>query len=106
MRKPRNYDEDLKALADKARKLHARKVQQLGELVIATGADALPIEVLAGALIDAAMVKDAGVREGWRAKGEAFFQGARRDTDGDHPSHSRAAPGTRNALSPGSEPGA
>ena len=44
MRKPRDYDSELKALGDKARQLKERKVQQLGELVTATGADALPIE--------------------------------------------------------------
>jgi hypothetical protein len=42
MRKPRNYDEDLKALTAKARQLKARKQSQLGELVEATGADASP----------------------------------------------------------------
>ena len=39
MRKPRDFDAELKALGDKARDLKNRKVQQLGELVIATGAD-------------------------------------------------------------------
>jgi hypothetical protein len=37
MRKPRDFDAELKALGDKARDLKSRKVQQLGELVIATG---------------------------------------------------------------------
>jgi hypothetical protein len=37
MRKPRDFDGELKALQDKARDLKSRKVQQLGELVIATG---------------------------------------------------------------------
>jgi DNA-binding protein H-NS len=32
MRKPRDFDSELKALTDKARLLKARKVQQLGEL--------------------------------------------------------------------------
>ncbi len=41
MRKPRNFDAELKVLEDKAKELKIRKVQQLGELVIATGADAL-----------------------------------------------------------------
>jgi hypothetical protein len=50
MRKPRDYDAELKALEDKARELKTRKVQQLGELVIATGADALTADELAGAL--------------------------------------------------------
>jgi hypothetical protein len=39
MRKPRDFDGELKALQDKARELRTRKAQQLGELVIATGAD-------------------------------------------------------------------
>jgi hypothetical protein len=30
MRKPRNFDAELKALGDKARELKVRKVQQLG----------------------------------------------------------------------------
>ena len=34
MRKPRDFDAELKALGDKARDLKSRKVQQLGELVI------------------------------------------------------------------------
>src|SRR3984885_11762302 len=51
MRKPRDFDGELKALQDKARDLKSRKVQQLGELVIATGADSLNVDELAGALI-------------------------------------------------------
>ena len=38
-------------LEDKARDLKARNVQQLGELVISTGADALSANELAGALM-------------------------------------------------------
>ena len=41
MRKPRDFDSELKALADKAKALRERRVRQLGELVSATGADAL-----------------------------------------------------------------
>jgi hypothetical protein len=62
MRKPRDFDAELKALGDKARGLKSRKVQQLGELVIATGADALSADELAGALIVLAETKDAGKR--------------------------------------------
>ena len=40
----------------------ARKVQQLGELVIAVGADALSANELAGALIVLVETKDAGHR--------------------------------------------
>jgi len=75
MRKPRDYDAELKALDDKARQLKVRKLQQLGELVIATGADMLPVELLAGALIAVAENKDGTTREGWRKQGAAFFQG-------------------------------
>ena len=58
MRKPRDFDGELKALQDKARDLKSRKVQQLGELVIATGADSLSADELAGALIVLAETKD------------------------------------------------
>ena len=74
MRKPRDFDAELKALGDKARDLKGRKVQQLGELVIATGADALSADELAGALIVLAETKEAGRREAWARRGAAFFQ--------------------------------
>ncbi|WP_316187978.1 MULTISPECIES: conjugal transfer protein TraD [unclassified Bradyrhizobium] len=74
MRKPRDFDADLKALEDKARGLKTRKVRQLGELVIATGADTLTVEELAGALIVLAETKEAGKREAWAKRGAAFFQ--------------------------------
>ncbi|MGW8138582.1 conjugal transfer protein TraD (plasmid) [Sphingomonas zeae] len=86
MRKPRDYDAELKVLDDRAKQLKARKREQLGELVIATGADTLPIEQLAGALLLAAEATDASVKEAQRTRGAAFFrakpgsrQGARRD---------------------------
>lgn len=78
MRKPRDYDSELQALSDKARHLKDRKLHQLGELVIATGADALPIEQLAGVLLSATEKNDAATKEGWRKRGAAFFQSARR----------------------------
>ncbi|WP_179209224.1 MULTISPECIES: conjugal transfer protein TraD [Haematobacter] len=78
MRKPRDYDAELKALEDKARELRNRKVQQLGELVIATGADAFTAEELAGALIVLAETTDAGKREAWAKRGATFFQGRSR----------------------------
>jgi hypothetical protein len=80
MRKPRDFDAELKSLEDKARDLKARKVQQLGELVIATGADVLGHDELAGALIVLAETKDAGKREAWAKRGAAFFQGRTRRT--------------------------
>jgi len=80
MRKPRDLDAKLKSLEDRARDLKSRKVQQLGELVIATGADALSTEELAGALIVLAETKDAGKREALAKRGAAFFQGRPRRT--------------------------
>ncbi|MEC5292995.1 conjugal transfer protein TraD [Aurantimonas sp. C2-6-R+9] len=74
MRKPRDYDAELKALEDKARELKTRKMQQLGELVIATGADAFTADELAGALIVLAETTDAGRRESWAKRGAAFFR--------------------------------
>ncbi|MGC2781184.1 MAG: conjugal transfer protein TraD [Bradyrhizobium sp.] len=78
MRKPRDFDADLKALEEKARGLKTRKVRQLGELVIATGADTLTPDELAGALSVLAETTEAGKREAWARRGAAFFQGASR----------------------------
>lgn len=78
MRKPRDYDAELKVLEDKARELKTRKVQQLGELVIATGADALNAEELAGALVALAETRDPAKREAWTKRGAAFFRGKSR----------------------------
>lgn len=74
MRKPRDFDAELQALTDKAKALKTKKQDQLGELVIATGADALTIEQLAGALLDA-VGSDAARKEAWRKSGAAFFRG-------------------------------
>jgi type II secretory pathway component PulK len=74
MRKPRDYDSELKALEDKAKELKNRKVQQLGELVIATGADARSTDELAGALVAIAETKEAGRQEAWAKRGAAWFQ--------------------------------
>jgi len=80
MRKPRDYDAELKVLEHKAKELKTRKVQQLGELVIATGADSLSTEELAGALIGLAETTDAGKKEAWAKRGAAFFQSRARRT--------------------------
>ena len=74
MRKPRDFDSELRALADKARQLKERRIQQLGELVIATGADTTDAETLAGALLVIAETADAARKESWRKRGAAFFQ--------------------------------
>src|SRR3546814_4861485 len=74
MRKPRDFDAELQALTDKAKALKTKKQGQLGELVIATGADAMSIEKLAGALLEA-VGADAARKEAWRKSGAAFFRG-------------------------------
>ena len=75
MRKPRDIDAELKALADKAKGLKAKRVLQLGELVTVTGADTLDLETLAGALIAAVTgAKSTEQKEAWRSEGAAFFQ--------------------------------
>jgi DNA-binding protein H-NS len=97
MRKPRDFDSELKALTDKAKLLKTRKVQQLGELVIATGADCFDPDTLTGALLGIVETKETAKREAWRNRGAAFFRGQSRrvdrgtqaDTSGDQalPSH-------------------
>jgi DNA-binding protein H-NS len=81
MRKPRDFDSELKALTDKTKLLKGRKVQQLGELVIATGADSFDPDTLTGALLGIVKTKDAKEREAWRATGVAFFRGQSRKTN-------------------------
>jgi DNA-binding protein H-NS len=78
MRKPRDIDSELKALADKAKQLKERRVLQLGELVLASGADASDAETLAGAFLEVAGNSDTARKEGWRKRGAAFFQGTER----------------------------
>jgi hypothetical protein len=73
MRAIRDYDADLKALADKARKIKERHIRQLGELVIATGANVLAADELAGLLLGDVEVKEAGKREVWAKRGQEFF---------------------------------
>ena len=82
MRKPRDFDSELKALADKAKQLKERRVQQLGELVIATGADTTDAEMLAGALLVIAETSEAQRKEAWRKRGAAFFQSKARKRGG------------------------
>ena len=80
MRKPRDIDAELKALAEKQKLLRSKRTAQLGELVTATGADALDAETLAGVLLDAIdkAKADASAKEAWQRRGEAFFRRQRR----------------------------
>ena len=75
-RKPRDYDAELQALMEKAKKVKSQKTVQLGELVQVVGADALPFEALAGALL-AAVEQSKKTPEAvarWTERGQAFFQ--------------------------------
>ncbi|MBA4759622.1 conjugal transfer protein TraD [Sphingosinicella sp.] len=86
MRRPRDYDAEMKLLADKAKALQDRKLRELGQLVTATGADSLGVDVLAGVLVKAAATTDMVQKEEWRTAGAAFFlhgkhaDGAAKDT--------------------------
>ena len=102
MRKPRDFDAELKALGDKARDLKSRKVQQLGELVIATAADALTVDELAGALIVLTETKDPAKREAWARRGAAFFQGRSRRTAPATDRHTDGPPAQPGGAQPGS----
>jgi len=102
MRKPRDFDAELKALGDKARDLKSRKVQQLGELLIATGADALNVDELAGALIALTETKDAGKREAWARRGAMFFQSRARRNAPATVRHTDGAPAQPSGAQPAS----
>jgi len=75
-RKPRDYDAELQALMDRAKKIKSQKTVQLGELVQVTGADALPVEALAGALLAAVeqSKKSPEAVTRWAERGQALFQ--------------------------------
>lgn len=82
-RKPRDYDAELQALMERAKKVKTQKTTQLGELVQVTGADTLPFEALAGALLavleQSKKQPEAVAR--WTEQGQAFFQqGGKRGT--------------------------
>ena len=75
-RKPRDFDAELQALMDKAKKVKSQKTIQLGELVQVLGADNLPMEALAGALLAAVeqSKKQPEAVARWTERGHAFFQ--------------------------------
>jgi len=79
MRKPKDYDAELKALDEKAKQLRQRKTMQHGELVAATGADALDPDLLAGGMLDLVALDDKQRKEELRARGAAFFRPKKRN---------------------------
>jgi hypothetical protein len=74
MRKPRNFDAELKALESKAHELRAHKIGQSGELAVADG---LISEELADALVAIIETSDTAKREAWAKRGRTIFEGAR-----------------------------
>jgi len=96
MRKPKDFDAQLKALAEKAKALKDNKLHRLGELVAATGADAIDIETLAGGLLAMASTTDLMQRAAWKKAGEEMFRkgirstkaGASANREGDQTSNS------------------
>lgn len=75
MRKPRDFDSALHALTDKTKTLKENKRRQLGELIVATGADGFDMETLAGRLLAMVATADTMQKENWRKHGAAFFRG-------------------------------
>lgn len=103
-RKPRDYDAELQALMDRAKKLKGQKTTQLGELVQVTGADALPVEALAGALLAAVEQsrKQPDAVKRWAERGEAFFRdGAKRGGAGKGKAGPGGDPGGAAPAGPG-----
>ena len=80
MRKPKDFDAQLKALAEKAKTLKDNKLHRLGELVVATGADTIDMETLAGALLAMTATKDPAQRAAWKKAGEEMFRKEVRST--------------------------
>ena len=76
MRKPQDIDAEIKARKDQIKTLKALRVRQFGELVVATGADGLDPEILAGVLLAAvaASKQHPEALEAWRRKGVGFFR--------------------------------
>lgn len=105
-RRPRDFDAELQALMDRARKLKGQKTTQLGELVQVTGADALPVEALAGALLAAVEQsrKQPDALARWAERGQAFFQqgGGKR---GRKNGAAESAPGAASDNGPATAPG-
>jgi hypothetical protein len=74
IRRPKDFDAQLKALAEKAKALKDNKLHHLGELVVATGADTIDPETLAGGLLAITLTKDPTQRAAWKKAGEEMFR--------------------------------
>lgn len=100
MRKPRDFDAALNALTDKTRALKVSKRHQLGELIIATGADTLDIEMLAGGLLAIVEASDTAQKESWRKRGAAFFRKTERPITRKPRRNTASAPASEGSETP------
>lgn len=100
MRKPRDFDAALQALTDKTKALKENKRRQLGELIVATGADALDMETLAGGLLAMVESKDVAQKESWRKRGAAMFRGKARKAAGRPRGDTERAPASDSGRTP------
>ncbi len=73
----KDYNAEMKALQQRARDLRHKHSQQLGDLVVATGADALDPPTLAGVLL-AAVGANKSERAAWQTDGARFLEGRTR----------------------------
>lgn len=105
MRQPCDIESELSALAEPAKLLKEKRVRQLGELVAATVADSLAVEVLAGALLAVGDAND-DEREAWRVRGAAFFQDSGRAADRARPKRGANAARASGAQPIGGDEGA
>ena len=87
MRKPRDFDAALKTLTEKTKALKESKCRQLGDLIVATGADTLDIDTLAGVLIATVQSTDIAQKKLWKKQGEEFFRKAKTIKSGDANHH-------------------
>ena len=92
MRRPKDINAELEALAARTRALKARKVVQLGELVIGASADVLETEVLVGALLTAARTSEPRQIAIWREHGIRYFRREQAPTPSPSDADSARAP--------------
>ncbi|MGI4744738.1 MAG: conjugal transfer protein TraD [Janthinobacterium lividum] len=76
VRKLKDHDAELQALMEQTKKVKSAKTVQLGEIAQLVGADTLPLEAFAGALM-AALEQSKKQPEAvarWTERGETLFQ--------------------------------
>jgi Conjugal transfer protein TraD len=104
MRKPRDFDAALKTLTDKTRALQESKRRQLGELIVATGADALDMDLLAGGLLAMVETNDLTQKEIWHKRGEVFFRGTAQLSARKFRNDTQSAPAGESSETPARSP--